>query len=441
MRKSLIVIAAVLAARPASAEETEREHIVLFYEGVILEAFSYDTGWLPDPSSDVRVRFLASVDGDVLSELRGTTWLEWPEAFQFHMEGDPDGGDISVEYGIDLSMQIEYDLGILGSGSYDVPLDDWLLGMPDIRAWTRFTPFLLAGHPDAPVSFEGEGTYFEIVDAPIALTTGVVLNLILGMEPELSCNFRGEGVDLTPGVRMTVEGGPAAIPYDLGGSIVIPVAYDGHLYCNFAVTLIPTVSLCIGTCYDVDLFEIDIHVTDEGATLDFDPVTVTHTYPVMRLDTLSMNFGTVEVGDEAFMDLTVGNTGTGYLEVSFDIDPWDGPFSFFPLEGIIVPGGEERSVRVFFYPAGPGDFEASLHVESNAPADNAADVSIRGSGAMPETPPSDADTDGPCEESADQTAACGCRVAGQGPGPTGALALVMLALVLVRRRLTRPSQG
>jgi hypothetical protein len=336
-------------------------------------------------------------------------------------------------------MLLEYDLGILGSGSYDIPIDDWLSGITNLVAEAVFTPFLLLYTP--ALEFEGEYTRIELVNATTPLATGVALELALDMQPELWCDFRGDEVDVGYGVSMTLESTPVTLPYDASGELTIPVAYDGNLYCTFNISLIPVVSLCIGTCFDVDLFELDIPVTDDSQILDFDPVDVTHTYPVLGLDTISLDFGTVLVGEEDFIDLPIRNTGHGYLEVFFSLEDWDQGFAYFPEDGIVVPGGEERQVRIYFAPAGDGEFETMLHVTSNAPAENEVDVTLRGRGASIEPDSTDADTDCECEDCGGRhTSACGCTLVGGPAGPAGALVvlLALLAVALAAGRSRRP---
>jgi hypothetical protein len=429
------LIAGLATPLPAAAGETDHELIHLTYEGLVLEAFAWDSGWVPDPSADVRVRFGASVDGDVAVDMWGTHWLAWPEAFQFNLVGNVDEGHISVDYGLDLTLQLEYDLGVLGSGSYDVPIDEWLTGITNVVAAATFTPFLLLY--EDPVEFEAEHSTIQLIEGVIPIATGIALEISLNMEPELSCDFHGDEIDVGYGVTMTLEDTPVTLPYEASGTLAIPVAYDGTLYCVFNISLVPVLSLCIGTCFDIDLFELDIPVTDDSQLLDFDPVEVTHTYPVLDVDTRTLNFGEVEVGREAFMDLPIRNTGNGYLEVEFSMEDWDEGFSFFPIDGIVIPGGEERIVRIWFSPAAEYDFETVLHVSSNAPDENEVDVLLTGSGGSTEPDVTDADTDPcDCDDCSRRTSACGCRLAGTGAPATGALLLLAAALAALafRRR-------
>jgi hypothetical protein len=394
MRPTLVAALAGLVASlplPASAEETAPQPITLYYEGVILEGVSYDTGWLPDTTSDIRIRFVVLVDGEVTVEMWGEHWIEWPEAFMFHLEGTTDEGEILVDYGLDLSMMIEYDFGVLGSGSYDVPLDDYLPEVIDVVAGATFTPFMLEGNPDWVLEFEGERDTIGLVNAPIALAPGVSLDLALGMHPTLICDFRGDEIDLGS-ASMTEEGIAVHVPWTEAGFLSIPVTYHGNLHCTFNATLVPSVSVCVGACFDLASFDIDLPLDDDSRPLVFDTVDVAYEYPVLDVETISVSFGEVEVGTEAYIDLVVRNPGRGYLMVDLSLEPWDGAFYYFPYSGITVPGGGEREIRLYFTPAEPGDHSAVLTLDSNAPVDSTAEVALTGSGASPEEQP-DADTD------------------------------------------------
>lgn len=434
----LLVLSSLLHAGPALADETEPQDIRLYYAGTILEGVSYDTGWLPDTSSDIKIRFLVLVDGDVQVDMWGTHHVEWPEAFTFHLDGTPDMGHISVDYGLEFSMMLEYDFGILGSGSYDVPLHDYLPPIIDVLADAEFTPFMLEGHPDWVLDFEGETATTELVNAPIALAPGVSLDLALGFHPTLICDYRADSIDVGPSV-MTREGETVVVPWTETGFLSIPIVYHGNLFCSFNATLVPSVSVCVGACFDLASFDIDLPLDEDSRVLDFDPVEVSYEYPVLDVDTLSVDFGTVEVGEEKYLDLVVRNTGRGYLEVSLTIDPWDGAFYYFPFSGIAVPPGEEREVRLYFTPPGPGPHSATLTLDSNAPVDGSAEVSLTGIGAAPEIP-DDASTDPDCEcdDCSRHTTGCGCRLAGTGsPAPVLLVLVLLAAVLLLLRRSTR----
>ncbi|MBW2261810.1 MAG: MYXO-CTERM sorting domain-containing protein [Deltaproteobacteria bacterium] len=435
MRRSavLLALASLLCAAPALANETEPQDIRLYYADTILEGVSYDTGWLPDTSSDIKIRFVVLVDGDVQVDMWGTHYVQWPEAFTFHLDGTPDMGHVSVDYGLEFSMMLEYDFGILGSGSYVVPLHDYIPPIIDVLADAEFTPFMLEGHPDWVLDFEGETATTELVNAPIALAPGVSLDLALGFHPTLICDYRADSIDVGPSV-MEREGETVLVPWTTSGFLSIPIVYHGNLFCSFNATLVPSVSICVGVCFDLASFDIDLPLDEDSRVLDFDPVEVTYEYPVLDVDTLSVDFGTVEVGEEKYMDLVVRNTGRGYLEVTLALEPWDGAFYYFPFSGIAVPPGEEREVRLYFTPPGPGPHIATLTLDSNAPVDGSADISLTGIGAAPEIP-DDASTDPDCEcdDCSRHATGCGCRVAGAGTPAPAALVLLLVAAALLLR--------
>jgi hypothetical protein len=429
---ALASLAALLITQPALADETEPQPLLLYYEGTMLEGVSYDTGWLPDSSAEVRIRFEVVVDGDVIVAKYGMHHVSWPEAFMFHLEGSPDGGDISVDYGLTLNMYLEYDLGVLGSGSYTVPLDDYLPDVIDVLAETQFTPYMLEGHPDWVLEFEGDGTTRELVEAPIGLATGITLNLTLDMRPTLQCDYRCDEIDLGS-ATMDRESEPVLVPWTDEGFLTIPITAHSTLYCVFNITLVPTASLCIGTCFDLASIDVDLAIDDDSHPLDFDTVEVSYEYPVLDIDTLSINFGEVDVGDETYVDLLIRNTGRGYLEAAFALDPWDGAFYYFPFSGVAIPGGDEREVRLYFTPASPGEHTATLEIESTAPVDSTATVSLTGTGVSPTPDDASTDPDSECDDCSRHSAACGCHLVGAPSTPAPLLILLALLALALRR--------
>lgn len=442
----LIVVA---AARPAAAAQTDPQDVTFTYSGTMLSLFDYDTGWWPSSSADIRVRFGAAFDGDVESEVGAEHWISWPEAVDFHVSGVDHEGWILVDYGLDLTMKVAYDLGVLGSGTYDVPIDDYLEGITNVVAFAEFTPLLLQGHGERPVHFEQEHSEWTLVDASIPLATGVALELRLLLRPTLECFFQGEEVAVDDAAAVTDEGVAVHVPWTTAwetgvpGNAVVPIQYVGRVDCSFNLTVVPIVAVCIGTCFDMELVEIPIPVQDENKLLKYDVEDAEYNVPVLQVDDSPIDFGHVLVGREAHVDLPVWNPGGRMMEVEFTVDPALGDFTAFPSASLLVPPGEGREVRLSFAPSTWGHQGATLSIESDAPFSPADTVALTGTGVLDPLEADPVYEEVTAIEEPAETAACGCNLVGgsERNGTSGPIALFALsalaAIALGRRRPPR----
>ncbi len=440
-----VIAAILLDSLPAWAAQTDPQDVTFTYEGRILEVFDFDTGWWPS-GSDIQVRFGASLDGDIESEVEAEHWASWPEAIDFNISGIGHDGWMEVDYGLDLVMQVYYDLGILGSGTYDVPIDDWLTGITNVVAYAEFTPLLLPGHIDRPVEFDQTYTEWTLVEAPIAIATGVTLNLALVLRPVLGCLLWGERVKVSDTAAVEDEGVPVFVPWmdewETGtpGRVTLPVQYEATLECDFDFELVPEVSICIGTCFDMPEVAIPITVQHENKLLSYDVVDVTYDFPVLQVNDRPIDFGSVLVGDEVFVDLPVYNPGQEFMEVWLSLaNDEEGNFDFFPTMSLFVPPGEGRDVRLYFAPGSVGPKQATILLDSDAPANNTAEILVLGTGALQAESPDG--WQGPVDipqGDLTETANCGCRLAGAGGSPAmpfvAFVTLVICAALLGRSR-------
>lgn len=435
----------LLFASPAGAAETVPEDVTFNYSGTMLEVFDFDTGWWPS-SGDIQVRFGASLDGDVESEVEAEHWVSWPEAITFNITGVGHTGWVMVDYGLDLIMQVHYDLGVLGSGTYDVPIDSWLDGITNVVAYGEFTPLVLIGSVERPVLFEQAYSEWTLLEAPIAITTGVTLNLSLVLRPTLDCEFRGERVSVFESAEITWEGTNVFVPWveawetDTPGRVILPLSYEAELDCSFVLELVPEVSICIGTCFDMPEVAIPIPVQNDEKLLVYDTVEVTYDFPVLQVNDRPIDFGWAYVGDLLYYDLPIFNPGQQMMEVWFDMEMEEANFDYFPHSTVLIPPGEGREVRLFFSPLTAGEKEATLLIDTDAPANNTAEILLMGTGAL------DSDPADPFQGPVDiadgdfvQTANCGCDLVGSATSPHSTLLallgiLLAVAMVLLGRR-------
>jgi hypothetical protein len=99
--------------------------------------------------------------------------------------------------------------------------------------------------------------------------------------------------------------------------------------------------------------------------------------PALSVDPASLDFGTVTVGEESRLTLTLSNTGTVALtvngfqlsdSVNYSVDPTGGPNPCGPAP-FTIEVGESCTVEVVFSPEDEDTLDATLTIDSDNPED------------------------------------------------------------------------
>lgn len=77
-------------------------------EGLPVE-IDIDTGWQP-PNAPVQVRFRTAVVGHTAVRMEGALAGAWPEPMQLSLHGNPQGGTLETDWGVQLSARIRLSL-------------------------------------------------------------------------------------------------------------------------------------------------------------------------------------------------------------------------------------------------------------------------------------------------------------------------------------------
>jgi hypothetical protein len=103
--------------------------------------------------------------------------------------------------------------------------------------------------------------------------------------------------------------------------------------------------------------------------------------PTLAVDTATLDFGSVAVGQSRPLSLTVRNTGTTDLQVT-GISPASGafPFTVSPTAFTAAAGGQQ-TVSVSFKPTSTGTVKATFSFTSNDPRGSSAVITLTGSAA------------------------------------------------------------
>ena len=106
--------------------------------------------------------------------------------------------------------------------------------------------------------------------------------------------------------------------------------------------------------------------------------------PDIEVDSTSLDFGTLTVGQSTLLTVTVRNNGASSLSVSsVDLVDETGAFATtFEGSTDLVPGGE-LTIDVTFTPTDHGAHESTLTITSNDPDHPALNVLLTGEGIVP----------------------------------------------------------
>jgi hypothetical protein len=103
--------------------------------------------------------------------------------------------------------------------------------------------------------------------------------------------------------------------------------------------------------------------------------------PVFELSTPSLSFGSVNVGSNAMLPVTVNNTGTAALNIT-NIVSSNGQFTFAPPSPVTIPAGGNQVFNVTFAPTSAGPKSGTITFTHNA-AGSPGVLSVSGTGVEP----------------------------------------------------------
>jgi MYXO-CTERM domain-containing protein len=184
------------------------------YEQQLLgfEDAGVDTGWIP-ANSPVQLRLLASAANTVTIELPGTAYYDW-RTEELRFEGDAAAGLFEYDVGLEIIASVKVDVGLVQWESDLLGPYDW-----GVQAAEMFTPYLLEGNPERPVTLSDKSGELDLVSIPlvpdiVVLSGNLDIALFVDIEASLQCNrievldpsgetsvfvFEGESLWIDPG--------------------------------------------------------------------------------------------------------------------------------------------------------------------------------------------------------------------------------------------------
>jgi hypothetical protein len=181
----------VLCLLPCGAAAQAPEEAADFsptYEQQLLgfEDAGVDTGWIP-ANSPVQLRLFADAANTVTIDLPGTAYYDW-ETEELRFEGEPTAGFIQYDVGLELVASVKVDVALAQWESDLLGPYDW-----GIQAAELFTPYLLQGNPERPVTLTDKSGAIDFISIPllpdiVILSGNLDISLFVDIEASLQCN-------------------------------------------------------------------------------------------------------------------------------------------------------------------------------------------------------------------------------------------------------------
>lgn len=107
--------------------------------------------------------------------------------------------------------------------------------------------------------------------------------------------------------------------------------------------------------------------------------------PALSVDTESLDFGLVGVGDARSQTVRLSALSSADVEITVTFEEPDGPFSLETTAPSFVPGRGEVELSIVLAPGSVDVFVGTLRIESNDPRQRVHRIALSGEGKSPET--------------------------------------------------------
>ena len=376
-------------------DEQYSDEIHFDYKHTLVEPNSVGTGgWVPGCSGIMPFSMLINLyyGAEMGVEMRGRGLAKWPDAVKLYFEGTPDGGLAWMDYGIE--MESKYKNCYTGD---ETEISKWLNF--DLRFFDRrvFTPFLLDGNVDNPVSLEDSIDTFHLWDGTLDELTGGALSISLpfvgslanlihfsfDLDGKMYVEMFGSRLVLDEKAQRSIYADGQYILVDpplVGSTLDIPVHYETKVYYETVLILSIDVTIKI-----IDItFPIDIPIPlAEGSEIWlFDSQNVKFDFPAIFIKDRMHHFANTVPGDEDNWELMVENLGERAMDVQVVSD--NSVFLIVPKTIHLEPG-ERQAVRVTFKPYQEGDESGTISFYSNDPVEPLTRVALSGGSSESDT--------------------------------------------------------
>jgi len=281
---ALLLAPVLLAPRAARAEPALAPFAPVHEQQLVgLDDFTLDTDWFPQ-DAPLQLRLIAHGGNSVQISMPGQGRYDW-DSETLDFLGDPEAGHLGVDIGLTLDAKIRFDVlglqwesDILGPYDYAVIAED------------GFTPYLLPGNPERPVSIDDETDPVTFVSVPV--TPDIIVaagNLDIDAYVIVAASLVGDSIEATtlePAPQLATvlaEGEAVSLPAG-PGPLPDPFQVDGTLVCSLStditIVLKPTLVMeILGQKFEIADIEIPIDLPPFADQLRLDPVAMNFPRP------------------------------------------------------------------------------------------------------------------------------------------------------------------
>ncbi|MFZ5480686.1 MAG: hypothetical protein ACOZNI_28245 [Myxococcota bacterium] len=402
----------------ALAFESEPQDVTLLDDAELFTSVEMSTGYLPS-GSPIAVEFRIDAVGGAAVAMEGQGDMTWPDALTLQMTGEPGSGMYALDTSLDAVTSVMIDLSDYGY-TWSSEIDRRSLVMD---GYTTFDPFLLDDRveiTDTPASLEVINYEFEVI-------TGLELDFTADMSVVLNAGFEGVSWTLDDAIA-TAEDESLLLQSERVADYTVPGVFRGYYDAYLDVVVTPTLSACIIVvgCWDIATFDIPISLLSDNVEQDFEGQMYVFPLPLLVPGLDAADFGDVDVGDIANVQIPLANDGSLEAYGSAAV-VGEGEFTVYPSTFNALPDTED-GVVVTFAPTVEGPQTASLVLTSNDPTLPDLEIPLTGNGAALES-----DDGGQYEDDEEvkaSTSTCGCSGGAGLPG----LAVALLAASMSWRR-------
>lgn len=410
----------------ALAFESEPVDVLLRDEAELFTNVEYSTGRLPS-GSPLTVEFRIEANGGAAVEMEGEGSLWWPEALTLGFTGEPGSGIYLLDASLDAVAEVAVDLSDYGyEGVWEI--DRRTITMDGA---TFFDPFVMDGADQDRVEVVDRAAGTELLYYSFDIFFGVTLNFSADMTPTFTAGFEGVEWAVNEGVILA-EGAPAALTPERAPDFLVEGTYTAQWDAQFDLVFTPTMGACfpIYGCVEIVSLDIPLTLAADAFNQAFDPALYTFPLPLIDPGIDSGDFGTIEPGEIANLEVPIGNLGNlpVYGEATIE---GSGEFSVFPNAFNALAGTTDGLV-VTFAPTADGPQTANLVLTSNDPSYPTLTIPLTGNAQTPSVEEPDDDVAGNDDvKSKEIESGCGCDT---NEGAGSALAMLAAAALLARRR-------
>ncbi len=407
------------------AFDSEPVDVLLQDEAELFTNVEYSTGVLPS-GSPVGVQFRIEANGGAGVEMEGEGALWWPEALTIGFTGDPGSGIYLLDASLGAVAEIVVDFSDYGySGTFEIDRRDITMD-----GATFFDPFVMGGADQDRVEVIDTGAGTELINYSYPLFEIIQINFTADMTPTFTAGFQGVQWTVNENVIMA-EGAPAALIPERAADFLVDGVFRALWDARFDLVFTPTISVYAPFVGDIEIasFDIPVQIAADAFEQDFPPQAYTFPLPLIDPGLDAADFGTIEPGALANIEVPIGNLGNLPVYGQATIEG-NGEFSVYPDQFNALAGTTDGLV-VTFSPTVEGAQTANLVLTSNDPSYPTVTIPLTGNADAPDVDDGGDDVAGDDQVESKEIDGCGCRST---TGATPVLAALAAAALLIRRR-------